>query len=370
MMTKTGTDLKKEASLSLAAGLHVAQNILLKNKMRSPKLTAHLSERFRQGLANKAGRITSGDIGTAGARGFVPEIGLFDDHINKAGKEIRQALLKHKIDPTRLSPAEMDIIGEALQGNFTKIVPHARIAGAVKGKEDLSVDVITASLKSVIPEMSSQDSFRIAKAVRYGISNGGKDFLQDLEAAWKSTDLTHKMIGGVGAAIRKNKAQPNKYLPAENKVMQNAFRRGNLKAREQLQEGSAKSRKVLGTTGETAGLATIASIDPVTGGFNLLKRLSMSDSVANKVPLVKKLQKKVTDVTLTNPVRKNFMAGLDGQKQRFAGPKKFMTDYGLNPVTSDMHALSRRMGELSRKHRLGLESVYAKNPSNNPVNAN
>jgi len=314
--------LSKQASilgsLGIAGAAHVAQNAVTKGVMGRPWLSKQLASRFKDGLAGRSSALTSGDGVVSSIRGFVPDIGVIEDQVTNIGKAVRTAMKEHGLDPNRVTPKQWETISNVMQGRFRQAIPDNPVGAEVVGK----------LLKPILDKAGVQNTKDLGEFIRKLTDHGDGRFLADMEKAWKSLPLTGKGISGIGKELKKANIAP---VPAKS--------------------GSEPLRQSVRRTGDVAGIAATTALDPVTGVLNLTKRIGM----ANTLPAVaKKGQQGLFNFMVTNPSKKAFNSGLAGEKLKFEKGRKFVKDYGLNPVTSDIHTLARRLGENMDRHGIKL----------------
>jgi len=300
VITKSGAVYaEKRASLLLTLpGLHIAQNVLAKSQLRSQFLHRKLLEAFRS--QNVSGSKYFGAQSAA-----LPEMAIAERQFVDGGKRFYSFLARQGIQPDELTKRDLVVIRRALRGNFEE---------ALQANNPRKEQLLRAVMSSVSDDVG---------AVTPHILRKGRKPIKDLEGVWKENPLTGRLLKGVGDEM------------------------GSLK---DVTPSTKLQRAARGatTTGVTGG---IAYADPTTAMVNVTKR-SLASPLVKKAPLVGKAQDEVNKRMVTNPMKKSFSRGLEGQKEAPAGWSSSARDYLFNPVLNQMRNLSQGVGRVA--HGAGI----------------
>ena len=113
------------------------------------------------------------------------------------------------------------------------------------------------------------------------------------------------------------------------------------------------SSDLMRSAGKNLAKASVPLVDYSTGLFNTSKNIIASSDVL--APIARK-------IFVENPVKNKFKKGLSPVEDRFTVAKKFIGDYFLNPLTSEMQDVAYKVGR-------GARGVYSKSPLGNQAGA-
>jgi len=325
------------------------------------------------------------------SRGFVPEVGLLGDHVSHLGKGIREVIIKHKIDPYNLTPAQWLKIKYALQGKFSKLL---------KGPEQvlsLNRDLLEKTLETYTGLKNSPGSGKIESAVRDFVQKAPDkalfNFARDMENTWKDTTLTGKAMTNTGSYIMKNFDKDGRARIGNktNKTMQDLGTTGGLLAtgyadgltglinfgKVFMGSKALKDNKFVNAAREGANNFFVKK--PVQGAFGrgLRGEETAGEEAVRRVhdnavsPALGWMDNKVDTVLAKHTpglarVYNKYFRGkahdtVDTAREKLPGAIDTAVSnvgrYGLNPITADVNMISRRIGELLRKHGLTPEQI-------------
>lgn len=102
--------------------------------------------------------------------------------------------------------------------------------------------------------------------------------------------------------------------------------------------------------GKATGVLGTTIADPMTGAMNA-KKVFLGSTQAKKIPGVKQLHSKMTEVFVTNPVSKSLRTG--------KGPMP-LQDYILNPAVADAQRISKNLSPIIKQGSAGKTASLAR----------
>jgi len=299
----------KEAVL-LAGGVHVLQNALMRNKIRSPKFAKTVASEFQQGLANKAPSKMKQFFRSMVGGATVPEASMVREHVRHLGDEARKNLVEHGVKS--LGKKEMLLARVVSKGDFHKLLDDRYF-----NKNNPAHQAI---LKTVEGRIGAKITPENAEA---------------LSKAWKSKDspITSNLLSGITRG-------PGQSVGGRLHIPQHT--------------GSTVSHGA-SLAGHVAGGAVTGLVDPLTGAMNASKSIltnPISRGWLSKIKGGAKALAGSDKMFMSDPIAKGKAMGLAGKEIPKA--EKLVRGYGLNAATSEMQ---------NTANSLSLAAHGAKNPS-------
>jgi len=322
MLTKQGEMLlgmEKEGSILAAvghaAGAHVLQNYITKKTLGNSHLTDQLGRRFMNALKGVKMGNFGGEVPIALGRSVIPEAGILNSELAHLGKDLKGTLERMGITPKDMTPKHWESISDALEGNFSKMIEEGGDSGS------LAITAMGRPLKRLgIPDEM------ISTILKDAIAEGNGELVKDLEQVYKGIDFTGKTLSGAGKFIRSNIGKPS-----GNNVPTRVLDRMHL-------------------TADVVGSGALSLVDPLTGIVNVGKKVMASKR--HNTGVLKKFRDWADHKFVTKPLEAKFRKGLEGNDLRFPKTRKFIGDYVVNPLVSDMEQFGYDTGRVLHKHRL------------------
>lgn len=315
MISKTGRLLLEKrgsltaTSLAVAAyvaklvaegvSVHVAQNMAMQRLLKGIG-KGGLLENVAVRAAGKPGQ----GMGTYGkdmvfgvADGLLPEVGILHKEIgHKIGHPLQSVLQKQNLNIDSLPKRHEKVLGLIGEGRFRDAyrlasTPETReAANAIMGNIFPGSDVIIdqapvgkGKMLEMLRDRLKQNNIEISVD-----QERVNKFLEHLEQKYQEDPLT----AGIAKLFRENRGAQIKQM---------------------LKGNDSLGKKVARTVTRDAVRAVIAKNDFVTAGLNEGKRLLNWEEAGRAVPVLGKLQKKLGDKFVTQPMEESFVKGLNGE---------------------------------------------------------
>lgn len=330
-------DIKKQANPIIA---HLLQNLAGRAMMRFPDKTGFGNVIIRNLAAPEKGmRTAGGNLLYGGAGALIPEVGIMGEKASSAGHAFYKYLKQNNIDIDDLTPRDLVVLRRAMRGDFNK---------AYQSNSPLAKKLTSSFLRSAFPGAGKQTmgASRLSPQDMSTIANV-------LQETPRLTDAQRKILfGELGKTYRNNRLTGNLAAMAEThgnrplyprllafrnrnkdnilgklvepfakKRTENIFKRFN----DARVEGNQRLNSIARNSADAAANAALFAVDPLTGGFNAVKRIAdakwlpkeriMNGRLYNPAHRVgATTQRELGDMFVGDPLETSFRSGFQGNR--------------------------------------------------------